>query len=240
MPSRQPPAQVEMIGSDYAASTRGIELYDAIVAGKHDQDLDAIERSAKNRQRAERQPNPPPRRNGAGTGRLPLPTQILQGYYSQPSGDNGQSMRLLLDGVHNRRGILQNAALDAKIAALKANPPKLRSDDRVMVRLDAPLRDRDQVLLGKHAVVERVLTTNVVIRFDNDQTLGRHADTTTRIAAWMLERVVDPAEVTIVVDVDAACTRAGAVRDKQGRVRVCHDGTRYGWASLNIAWDDQR
>jgi len=229
----QPPIGVP---HDAAAAERGMGLYDAIVNGQHDAALDHIEQAARARDKLDWRGVP--RRLPAGIESAAVQVQIREGYYSR-AGAYDDSMRLILEAVHNRRAVLHNGQVRAKVDQLKANPPTVKAGDRVVVRADAPLRD--PVLLGKTATVTRPLKANTEVRFESDQALGKFAGKLVRVPAWALEVVIDPAKIAIVTTDEGDAPSSGAVRDADGRLRVRHPDGRLGWAQLGpITWDDER
>src|SRR6266516_1399373 len=92
---------------DSDTAEHGLGLYDVIVNGQHDDVLDQIELAAKARYRLDWRGVP--RRLPAGIESAAVQVQIRGGYYSPPQGILDDSMRLILEAVHNRRATLQNA-----------------------------------------------------------------------------------------------------------------------------------
>jgi hypothetical protein len=221
----QPTSEAIGVPYDSERAQRGLDLYDAIMRGDHDPFLDQIEQAAKSRQRIDRSGRTirPP----AGIETAPADQQIRHGHYSRPYDD---TMRMLLEAVHNRR-------VARKIQRLQAAALTLRVGDRVRISPDAPLTDKHKLLLGKPGTYKRALKTNVVVDLDPDPAIPDRMRQV-RLAPWMLEKILDPAKVAIVLDADD--TARQAVRDATGRVRVRH-GARLGWAPLApIVWDDDQ
>jgi hypothetical protein len=237
MPAKPPPTPLGETTQDAC---------DRILAGDWDDQLDQLERAVRARKRDHR----PPERGGfprtaAWAGNVPVEParRILAGYYD----DMGFGPDLIHAAIQNRTAHLRNAQTEETINRLKREAPKgLRPDEAVTLRLDAPMAE--QTLRGKNAVVVRQLQTWTIVKFDEEQPLGRKVKPSrpVKVPTWALERRLDPAKIAFVTHSITSSERADSrlagtvVRDDTGRVRVRH-GARMGWAQLGpIEWDDQQ
>jgi hypothetical protein len=220
--TRQQNATTDLIGvaHDSDAYARTDDAYRRIDAGEWDDQLDQLERAIDARKRARSFPRMEP---WSGDAPVSPVDRVAVGYYD----DQGRGMGLLAEAIRNRRTV-------AKRERLQANPPTLRVDDRVRVHPDAPVKTSGKGLLGKPGTVTNVLRERVDVRMDPDPAIPTKM-LSIRVHPWMLEKIVDPAAVTIVTPNNRP---AGADRDPAGRVRVRY-GSRRGWAALNITWDDE-
>jgi hypothetical protein len=199
---------------DPDAFDRTDALYGAIERGDHDQDLDAVERAVKARQRAASHPRMTPWTGPAPT--TPL-DGIRLGYYDN-QGTEG--MKMLLAAVRNRRSRL---AVDAMKAATRTST--IAVGDHVRIKADAPLRPT--YILGKTGTVTKVNQTTATVVFDPGQYLGRFEPARpgqgTRCPLGSLEKVDAPAPGTeggrpFPLTADDAATLADLVAEETDRI----------------------
>jgi hypothetical protein len=143
---------------DPGAFDRTDGLYQAIVAGEKDHELDGIEKAATARKRARSHPRMEPWTGPAPTG---WTDGIAAGYYDC---QGREGMQMILGAVTNRRSKLAVDDMKARTVALEVG-------DRVQVRTDAPLRPK--YILGATGTVRKVNQTTATVVFDPGQYLGR-------------------------------------------------------------------